>query len=74
MVKSRFTIESHPFDAPPIIVNVAVLFDEVYVLPSIQITGVQEVKGVTRAPRKGIRSDPLLVMTRAITSNDPGDY
>ena len=52
MVKSRFTVESHPFDAPPIIVNVAVLFDEVYVLPSIQITGVQEVR--TSVPADGL--------------------
>ena len=55
MVKSRFTVESHPFDAPPINVNVAVLFDEVYVLPSIQITGVQEV--ITSVPyRRAIYS------------------
>ena len=37
IVKSKDTIESHPFAEPPTIVCVAVLFEVVYVLPSIHV-------------------------------------
>ena len=42
MVKSNVTIESQPLAAPPTMLNVAVLFEVVYVFPSIQVIGVQE--------------------------------
>ena len=49
MIANIFTITN---ESTLIIVNVAVLFDEVYVLPSIQITGVQEVR--TSVPAVGL--------------------
>ena len=37
IVKFNVTTESHPFAAPPAIVKVAVLFEDVYVFPSIHV-------------------------------------
>ena len=42
MVRSNVAIESQPLAAPPMMLNVAVLFEVVYVFPSIQVKGVQE--------------------------------
>ena len=37
IVRFNVTTESHPFDAPPLIVYVAELLLELYVFPSIQV-------------------------------------
>ena len=42
MVKFKLTKLSQPFCAPPMMLNVAVLLDEEYTFPSIQVIGEQD--------------------------------